>query len=59
MKMKNQLRHLVRDQRGATAIEYGLIVSLIVIALLAGLSSLGGGTDAMWGKVQNRVISAS
>jgi pilus assembly protein Flp/PilA len=58
MEMKTLFRRLKRDQRGATAIEYGLIVSLVVIGLMAGLSGLGGGTDQLWGKVANRVISA-
>jgi len=40
------------DQRGATAIEYALICALIVIAMLAGLQTLGGGTNGMWGKIK-------
>lgn len=47
-------RRLSLDQRGATAIEYGLIAALIVIAMMAGLSKLGGGANGMWGKIQNR-----
>jgi pilus assembly protein Flp/PilA len=43
------------DQRGATAIEYGLIAALIVIAMIAGAQSLGGGTNGMWGKVSSNV----
>lgn len=43
------------DQRGATAIEYGLICALIVIAMTAGLSTLGGGTAGMWSKINNQI----
>ena len=32
----------VRDQRGATAIEYGLIAALIAVAAIGGMSTLGG-----------------
>jgi pilus assembly protein Flp/PilA len=39
------------DQRGATAIEYGLIAALIVIAMMAGLESMGGGVGGMWGRI--------
>jgi len=39
------------NQRGATAIEYGLIASLIVIAMMGGLQAMGGGTNGMWGKI--------
>ena len=45
------LRMLGADERGATAIEYGLIAALIVIAMIAGLESMGGGVGGMWGKV--------
>ena len=47
------LRMLGADERGATAIEYGLIASLIVIAMISGLQSLGGGVGGMWGKLGN------
>ena len=48
-------RRLRSDKRGATAIEYGLIAGLIVVAMMAGLSKLGGGANGMWGKLANRV----
>ncbi len=41
------------DKRGATAIEYGLIASLIVIAIMGALKSLGGGANGMWGILSN------
>ena len=47
------LRKLCADQRGATAIEYGLIAALIVVAMMGGLESLGGGVGGMWGKLGN------
>jgi pilus assembly protein Flp/PilA len=50
---------LIRDSRGATAIEYGLILALITIALLSGLSALGFSTHGMWGNIQEQVTSAT
>jgi Flp pilus assembly pilin Flp len=38
-----------RCQSGATAIEYGLIVSLIVAVIVAGLTALGGSTHGLYG----------
>ena len=35
------LRNLLRDSRGATAIEYGLLAALISIALVAAFNRLG------------------
>jgi pilus assembly protein Flp/PilA len=39
--MKNLWR-LVRESRGATAIEYGLIAALIAVAAITAMSTLGG-----------------
>jgi len=47
------LCRLSADRRGATAIEYGLIVALIAVAAIGGMQSLGGGVGGMWGKLQN------
>ena len=44
---------LRRDKRGATAIEYGLIVALIGVAIMGALSNLGGGVGGMWSKLNN------
>ena len=46
-------RRLRRDKRGATAIEYGLIVALIALAMIGGLSTLGGGAGGMWTNLAN------
>jgi pilus assembly protein Flp/PilA len=46
--IRRNLRRLLADDRGATAIEYGLIVALIVIAMIGALSMLGGGAGGMW-----------
>jgi pilus assembly protein Flp/PilA len=52
------LRTLGTDSRGATAIEYGLIAALIVMAMVAGLSSLGGGVGGMWTNLASDIASA-
>lgn len=33
---------IIRDMRGATAIEYGLIAALIAVAAIGAMSALGG-----------------
>jgi len=35
------IRKLVRDKKGATAIEYGLIAALIAVAAIAAMQGLG------------------
>lgn len=48
-------RKLRSDKRGATAIEYGLIAALICVAVIGAMKSLGGGSNGMWGKLDNHV----
>ena len=49
------IKRLLRDDRGATAIEYGLIVTLIVVAMMAALQNVANETNGLWATVSNRV----
>jgi pilus assembly protein Flp/PilA len=49
------LTELLKDKRAATAVEYGLIAALIVIAMLASLSTFASVTTGMWNNVSNEV----
>lgn len=53
------LRRLWGDRKGATAVEYGLIVALIVIAMVTALTQLANSTVTMWGNVSTKVAAAS
>ena len=52
------LRRLAKCTRGATAIEYGLILGFVVIAMFIGLAQLGSATSGLWNNVADRVIKA-
>jgi pilus assembly protein Flp/PilA len=53
------IRRITRCEQGATAVEYGLIVSLIVIAMIAALQNTAGSTTNMWNSVSNKIVEAS
>lgn len=57
--MKNWLGKIIGDERGATAIEYGLIVSLIVISMVGALAILGNTTTTMWNDISNEVSAGN
>jgi pilus assembly protein Flp/PilA len=57
--MLELVRRINRCEQGATAVEYGLILSLIVIAMLAALQSTGRSTGNMWGSISNKVVIAT
>jgi pilus assembly protein Flp/PilA len=50
MKFMNKL---LRDEAGATAIEYGLIAALIAVAAITAMSSLGGQLSQTFTKVSS------
>ena len=49
---------LLRDCRGATAVEYGLIISLVVIGCLGALTAVASATTDIWTDVSTKVDEA-
>ena len=41
----------LRENRGATAIEYGLLAGLIAIAIILGATAVGTGLDGLFGRI--------
>jgi pilus assembly protein Flp/PilA len=53
--MLRLMRALARDRKGATAIEYGLIVSLVIIAMIVALTNFANTSVGMWNNISNKV----
>jgi pilus assembly protein Flp/PilA len=51
-------KRIVDDQSGATAVEYGLIISLIVLAMVGALGGVADATNEMWGRVSSETTEA-
>lgn len=51
------VRQIFSGDKGATAVEYGLIMALMTIALIAALSGTGGANTKNWNKVSSEVSS--
>jgi len=41
--MSNFFRNFIKDESGATAIEYGLIAALIAVVIIGGVTAVGTG----------------
>jgi pilus assembly protein Flp/PilA len=50
-----QFRLALRDERGATAVEYGLIVSLIAVVLIGVLGVLGGNLEDRFSDIADAI----
>ena len=51
--MLSIFRRLMKNQHGATAIEYTLIASLIAVAAITAMTSVGGKVSNVMGNVAN------
>ena len=51
MKALYAVRRFIRDERGVTAIEYGLIASLIALAVGTAMSNVSTELEAVFGRV--------
>lgn len=54
--MNGLFDRLIGDERGATAIEYGLIVSLIVIAIMVSLTAMADNITGVWTNVAGEIV---
>jgi len=54
----NIAARLRRDQRGATAVEYGIMVSLIAVVIIVAVTMLGGTMKDTFTKVQCDIAGA-
>lgn len=55
--MKLIISRFVKDEKGATAIEYGLIAALISVAAVGAFSLVGGEINTLMGTVQTNLAN--
>jgi pilus assembly protein Flp/PilA len=56
--MQNLMSRFIKDESGATAIEYGLIAALIAVALIAGATAIGNSLNDKFTNVSQRINAA-
>jgi pilus assembly protein Flp/PilA len=49
------IRKMIKDSKGATAIEYGLIAALIAVAAITAMTSLGNQLTKTFNNVTNNM----
>ena len=55
--MKSFLRTLWRQEDAATAVEYAVMLALILIAVIGAIGSVGAQTGGMWGTIDSDLTS--
>lgn len=57
--MLKQLTQFLKDEEGASAVEYGLIIGLIAVAIVFILGTLGGGLGTLFETIETEVTNAA
>ncbi len=50
-----KIKNFVREEEGATAVEYGLLVALIAVAIITAVTTLGTNLSGLFDKVSAQV----
>jgi pilus assembly protein Flp/PilA len=58
MKMMRNLQRLLRDCRGATVIEYGLILAMVFLAMMGAIMALGDEESSLFNSVSTTAVEA-
>jgi len=57
--MTNLFSRFVRDESGATAIEYGLIAALIAVVIIGAVTAVGTNLSATFTSVKNGLMGGA
>ena len=49
--MKNWLVEFIRDDEAATAVEYAVLLALILVAVIGAIATFGTETGGLWGGI--------
>ena len=54
---RGQIAQFLLDDDATTAVEYAVLLALILVAIIAGVTSAGGGVGNWWGNIRTKVES--
>lgn len=58
MRMRSMIRRFLKDETGATAVEYGLIVAVISLAIVGGVGRAFNEIGYMFGNTNSKLEEA-
>ena len=53
------IQHFYQEEEGQTLVEYGLLISLIALVVIAVLTLLGGKIKGVFGAASNSIITTT
>jgi pilus assembly protein Flp/PilA len=56
--MRAFLTNLLRDEEAATAVEYAVMLALILVAIMGTIGVVGSKSGGMWGNIEGNLSTA-
>jgi pilus assembly protein Flp/PilA len=53
--LRTYLRHWIKSERGATAVEYGIMVALIAVVIIAAVTGIGTALKGKFGEASTAI----
>ena len=57
MQALKKIRRFLTAEEGTTAVEYAVLLAMILIAIIVGVTSAGGGVGNWWGNIKTKIES--
>ena len=57
MRAISAIRTFLQSDDATTAVEYAVMLALIIVAVIIGVTSAGGGVGAWWTNIRTNVIA--
>ncbi len=57
--MLNHLLRLYRDDQAATAVEYAVLLALILVAVISAINAVGNTSSVIWANDANKINTAT
>lgn len=57
MKALKTFRQFLASEDATTAVEYAVLLAMILLAIIVGVTSAGGGVSNWWGNIKTKVES--
>jgi len=54
----NMLLKFLREEEAATAVEYAVMLALILVTIIGAISAVGGESGGMWGGIDSDMKAA-
>ena len=57
--MLSHLIRFLRDENGPTAVEYAVMLALVIVVLMSAITAVGNSTQGVWSNDVGRISNAS